>query len=118
MSDRETRQAESDRELDALLESHFPKQGFRNVSQYRKAKDAIVRLLLRKPALMQASLLKVLQTSLTESAEILLHELMAAKDGVPFELDDVHGADPAKQIDLKCEDVTNKAEVVPYRKRA
>lgn len=115
VSDRSLAKEDALRAINKVLEDHFPANGFRNLSQYRKAKDALTRLVIRNPSMFQASVLKVVQVSLSDSANILLEELMAARDGVPVELPASTGTEPPKMIEGECKKV---AEVVPYRKQA
>lgn len=100
--------------LNKLIEDHFPSNGFRSLTGYRKAKDAMTRAVLRDPSMLHPSVLKCLQNALSDSARMLLEELEAAKRSIPVELPADGGAQP-KMLELQAEEV---AEVVPYRKLA
>ena len=107
--------AEQKRKIEGLLEEHFPKPGFRRLGQYRRAKDAITRAMLRDPELMSVNLLRQVQTSLNESASILLEELTAKKIGAPLEMNEETEAKEGPIVDAE---KTENGHVVPipYRK--
>ena len=107
MNEDEARQALLD-----LLEDHFPANGFRNLSQYRKCKDAITRLMMRHPRMFHVNLLRTIQASLNESAQLLYEELTARKQQIPTELSD-ESEPQGPVIDAE---PTSNGHVVPYRK--
>ena len=102
--------------LQTLLEEHFPANGFRRLGQYRRASDAITRAMLRDPGLLNLNLLKLVQLSLANGANMLLEELTAKKEGVPVEVTDETETERKPDGPLIEGKVINSGDVVPYRK--